>query len=550
MHLDYLTLSCWKQEFNQRLPARIQQIVQVSPLAIGMECYAGERFYLQFSAEPRQPHVLVVPEKARRGVETSPPFVLQMKKLLKGALLTQVSQPPWERILRFHFQQGQETYTLVAELMGRYSNLILLDSGEIILESLKRLTRRLNRFREVLPKRPYQLPPVPAHHLPPEEIDWDYLLARREEGQSLAKLLSGSLLAVSPTLGREIGARSGSEATPQRLEDAFLQVFSCGCQPSLGYDEVNRLVAFAPYPLQQCARSEPAESMNAAILAYQQHGEAMDAYGEARGQVTALLNDALARTRNTIEQMRAQSVSQIQIDRLRENGQLLLTYQFMIEKGMTELTVSDYDDNPRTIVIDPHLSPSENAQAYFTRYDKAQRANEGLPQRLAHEEKTLQWLEQLASDVLVANSRPEIDAVFNALVEGGWVKKERRQRLSQGGPLRVEAGEWLIWVGRSALQNEQVTFKMAAPEDLWLHVHDLPGAHVIIKSGGREVPPAVLAHAARLAAYYSPARKSGGGVQVDVTRRKFVRSIPGAIRGLVTYRESDSLWVEDAQSLE
>ena len=549
MNIDYLTLACWKQELNQKLPARVQQVVQVTELSIGMECYAGERFNLLFSAENQKPRVLLLPEKNRRGVEKQTPFLLRVKTLLKGAALVEVTQPPWERILRFHFQSGEESYTLVAELMGRYSNLILLDGGEIILESIKRVPKRINRYREILPKRSYELPPVPANRIPPEEVDWEYLFSRREEGQSLAKLLSSSLLAVSPTVAREIQARVGEDTSPERMDEVFFDIYGGGYQPSLGYDEDTRLVAFAPYPLTQCAVSKPVESINDAILEYLTHGQPIDSYAEARIKVAALVKDALGQVEHRVQQMRAQAVKPEKIDQLRENGQLLLTYQYMIQKGMSEVEVTDFAGEQRKITLDPRLSPSENAQAFFTRYDKAIRANKGLPRRMRAEENELEFLRQLDADILIASSRPQIDAVYNALVDGGWIKQGKRPRMPQGGPLRVEVDDWLIWVGRSAKQNEQVTFKIASPEDLWLHVHERPGAHVIIKGPSNEVPPAVIEHAAQLAAYYSSARNDGG-VQVDVTKRKFVRSIPGVHKGLVTYRESESVWVADASETE
>lgn len=545
MNIDYLTLACWKQELNQKLPARVQQVVQVTELSIGMECYAGERFNLLFSAENQKPRVLLLPEKNRRGVEKQTPFLLRVKTLLKGAVLTEVTQPSWERILRFHFQSGEESYTLVAELMGRYSNLILLDGGEIILESIKRVPKRINRYREILPKRSYELPPLPSNRIPPEEVDWAYLFSRREEGQSLAKLLSSSLLAVSPTVAREIEARVGKNTSPEKMDEVFLDLYGPNYRPSLGYDEENRLVAFAPYPLTQCAVSKPVDSINDAILEYLTHGQPIDSYAEARNKVAVLVKDALGRAEHRVEQMRSQAVKPEKIDQLRENGQLLLTYQYLVQKGMTEVDVTDFSGEPRKIMLDARLSPSENAQAFFTRYDKAIRANEGLPQRLAAEENELEFLRQLDADILIASSRPQIDAVYNALVDGGWVKRGKRPRMPQGGPLRVESGDWLIWVGRSASQNEQVTFKIASPEDLWLHVHEKPGAHVIIKGPTQDVPQEIIDHAAQLAAYYSSARNDGG-VQVDVTKRKFVRSIPGAHKGLVTYRESESVWVDDA----
>jgi len=551
MNIDYLTLSCWKDETNQLLPARVQNILQVDELSLGMELYAGQRLNLLLTAHADNARVIFTPYKLRRGVDKPHPLLQLMRNRIKGTRLIEVQQPPWERILRFVFDNGETRFTLVAELMGRYSNLILLDENNTVLEAIKRIHAHQNRHRVILPAHPYQNPPMPANRFAPDAVDWEAVLAHRTEEKTLARLLSKHLLATSPTLAREIEARLGDQEPTTDSLDAITKTFfgtdvPKNWQPSLGYDEEDRLIAFAPYELRQCPRSEPIERINAAILQFSEHGQAADPYAQARQQTMTVVNNIHKRTANRIRKMRAQKVDPSKIARLRENGELLLSYQFMVQRRMPEVEVPDYEGNPRIIKLNPRLSPSDNAQNYFKRYNKAQRAVEGLPQRLVRQEADLAYLEQLQADLLLASSRPQIDAVYNALVQEGWLKEKQRSKAPDGGPLRFEVEDWLVLVGRNARQNEQVTFKIGAPEDHWLHVHDKPGAHVIIRSGGREVPESVLQFAAQCAAYYSPAQQQNGGVQVDVTHRKHIRHIPGGHPGLVTYNNSESLWVDNA----
>jgi predicted ribosome quality control (RQC) complex YloA/Tae2 family protein len=237
-------------------------------------------------------------------------------------------------------------------------------------------------------------------------------------------------------------------------------------------------------------------------------------------------------------------VDQEEVTALRQAGELLLTYQSRIDRGAREITVPGYDGEPRTIDLEPRLTPVENAQAYFRRYRKAARATEEIPARIRALEADLHYLEQLEADLALAESRPEIDAIHEALVEAGWAAKEPKHSSSGmvKGPRRFDIEGFPVFVGRNATQNDQVTFQRGSPEDLWLHVRGRPGAHVVIKTDRRDVPDEVVEDAAALAAYYSAARDSDA-VDVDVTERRFVKRAPGGRPGLVTYRNESTLLV-------
>ena len=201
-----------------------------------------------------------------------------------------------------------------------------------------------------------------------------------------------------------------------------------------------------------------------------------------------------------------------------------------------------------TIALDPDLSAVENAQAYFARYEKAKSATAEIPALIRRAQLELAYLDQLATDLALASNWPEIDEVRTALVAGGYAPQRRRVKMQLGQPLRVLSPDGLqILVGRSARQNHQVTFRYATPDDLWLHAVDVPGAHVVVRSGGQQVPEATLICAAEMAARYSAA-SGEGSVLVAYTARRYVRPIRGAGPGMVTYRNEQTIAVAPQQA--
>lgn len=574
MHVDFLTLAALRDDLNAisragtpRRPslaqggARVQQVVMPDELSLGLELYAGRhvgRVYLLASADAQHARLLFVPERLRRGVETATPFLLLLRKWVRGSRLVSVTQPPWERLLRLQFEGEEGSCELITEIMGRYSNLILVGPDGTVLDAVKRIGPDLNRYRVTLPNKPYQLPPVPPNQQPPDEVsvyEWERLLVSVEPDSPLHRLLVRRLLGISPTAAREVAARitgdrdaSVSAVTPEEVAGAvaeLLSVLNTGeWDPHVGLDEEGAVFAFTPYRPYQFDRAEAVPDVSTAMWRYfEARLETVDPYAAARGQVQRLLDDARERIERTLDQLRARRVAEEKVQALREAGELLLAYQWQIEAGDTEVTVPDYEGTERTIELDPSLSPVENAQAYFRRYEKAQRAAKQVPRRIAALKHDRTYVEQLASDLELAEDRSEIDAVQEALAEAGWVPKKRTPTAPPSGPRRFEIDGFAVYVGRNSRQNEQVTFERAVADDIWLHVRGMPGAHVIIKRAGRDVPGHVLQRAAELAAYYSPARKSGD-VLVDYTEQRYVSRIRGGHPGLVTYRNEDTIWVD------
>jgi predicted ribosome quality control (RQC) complex YloA/Tae2 family protein len=555
MHVDYLTLACLRDEMDWLLGARVQQTLLVDELTIGLELYAGRREYLLLSAHPKHARAHLTDDKLRRGPEKHTPLLLLLRKWVRGARLVDITQPIWERMLTFHFEGEEGPCQLIAEIMGRYSNIILVGPDGDVLDAVKRIGPDLNRHRITLPAHPYQPPPAPPNRLPPPAAGELAIFTGAEADKPLHRLLTSHLLAISPTLAREIAARAcghpdapASATTPRATIEIIAQLFAPlhdgEWQPHIAIDEDRQVTAFTPYRPLQFDQVEPAPGISAAMSRYFDQALSDDPYASARTRTALLLKAARSRIEGALDQLRSQLPDQDQIDTWRQNGELLLAYQHQVDRGADTATLPDYEGTPRQIPLDPTLTPVENAQAYFRRCSKAQKAAEEVPPRIEALEADHAYLDQLNTDLSLADSRAAIDAVRTALAEAGWTKRPRRQTTSAGGPQRYQVLGFQIYVGRNARQNEQVTFKHAQADDLWLHVRGQPGAHVVVKSGGQDVPESVLDFAAHLAAYHSPARRGESHCLVDITQRRFVRRIAGGRPGMVTYRQEQPRWVQ------
>lgn len=578
MNYDALTLAAVAESLRSNLlGGRVQRVVRPSPLSIGLEIYTQARHQLFLSAEPQEPTALLVEEKLRRGTEKPSPLLLLLRKYVEGARLKDITQPTLERVLRLRFQGAEGEATLVCELMGRLSNLILLHADDSILDAAKRIPASMNRRRTVLPGHLYEPPPIQEklHPLYADERLWanDILAA---EGPLWRRLVE-TAFGISPTLAREAVYRaSGTQEPPPpwelpllissiRAVQSLLRLAETGAwAPSVAYAgerESRRAIAYAPYALTHLGDYTPCKTIEEALRLYLRHraqgGDlTRDPYHAVRQQLKGRIAAAEARQKARLESLQRELPSAEELAALQWRAQAILALAWQIRPGQKELNVEPYaltgdpanvQRSPVTIPLDPNLSPAENAQALFREYRKRKAAIEEIPPRIAEAEAELAYLQQLAADVDLAEDRPQLEAVERALIEAGYGPRaaapKRRVPPSAGEPLRLTAPDGtLIWVGRNSAQNAEVTFRRAKSEDLWLHAHGVPGAHVIIRTEGQPVAESTLLLAAQLAAYYS-ANRSLQHVTVDCTLRRYVRPIKRGRPGMVTYREERTLVV-------
>jgi predicted ribosome quality control (RQC) complex YloA/Tae2 family protein len=559
MYFDALTMAAVAHELRDSvLGGRVQKVLQPDDLSIGLEVYAHrERRYLLASAHPQHCRVHLTQTKLRRGVETPAPLLLLLRKYARGGRISAIEQPPWERVLKLEMDHPLGMSTLIVEVMGRHSNIILVDATGEVMDAIKRVTPEMTRVRVVLPHRLYT-PPPPLAKLALSDLTEGRLrqILATFQDAPLWRALLGGLKGLSPLLAREIAYRAQGDAeAPVSSVDKFsplLQVIEefnglmhvGGWRPSV-VKEKSAILAFAPYPLAQYGEYEKVASVSAAVEAYytQAVGNPYEAARKPLRQAIAEARERLRRRQGSLERA---LVPESEVQRLRVSGEMILAYAAEIKEGQRELVVPDVGDGSTVrIPLDPQLSPVENAQRTFKEYRKAKGAAEEVPALLAQAALEAQYLDQLETDLDLAASHPEIQEVRAALVEAGYLKERRRRpKVGRSQPLKVITPDGFeILVGRNSRQNDEVTFRLGTGHDLWLHVRGLPGAHVIIKTQGREVPERALRQAAELAATTSRGRGSTR-VAVDVTLQRNVRRIQGGKPGMVTYTGERTIYVE------
>ena len=556
MYIDALCAAALAGELTESLVgARVQQVIQLDRLTHGLELYGGQRQWLLLSADPRRLGLSLGIEKVRRGTSGASPLQQALNARLLGARLRKVSWPPWERMLTFHFQAA-EPIRLVVELQGRLANLVLLAADDRILAAARTVDAELSRTRQTLPGRPYQPPPPPAAKVPPQPLDSRSLgtwLAEAGDGPAW-RVLVDRLRGISPLAAREAVHRAcGAAESPAALVDAaalaaaiaaLLAPLDGGAwETGLAKDQpdgAGAALAYAPYRLTHLPFWQPTATLTEAMTAWEDQRGAADAYAAARREVETLLEEARARAARQLESLARAAPDPGESEKLRLWADLLLAYQRQVPAGAAEALLPGMDGEVR-VPLDPQLSALDNAEHYYERARRLGRALRDLPERLQEVEARLATLDQWQSDLDLAESRPEIDAVHAGLNASGLLGRPLKARVGGGQApsrpleLRSSAGLSLI-VGRNSRQNEAVTFERGARGDLWLHARGRPGAHVLIKSAGRDVDPQTLQEAAGLALWFSGARGEARG-DVICTDLRHVMRMKGGGPGMVQVRE-------------
>ena len=614
---------------------RVQGVVMSGPLTLVLELYRGGlgRIHLVLSAHPQQARAHLSRVAPSRDPNQHPPFLLLLRKYARGGTITDVQQPPHERVLRlsidkriapdkrqeYHFggdfgqregvvdrgsgigERGSEDgeaweqedenpqsptpdpqwpitrVSLYIEIMGRLSNIVLVDDDGVILDAIKRIPPSLNRYRSTLPHQPYLLPP-PQEKRDPLRASPNILSAVMSEVAGADKnapvwrgLVEG-FRGISPTLAREVVYRAfGDTATkadsiagrPRELDQvgAMLRHLMSGDiteSATVAWRELadpdddpsNQPLDFAPYRLTYLAATGAAltehTSISEAIETYYNAAsvERLGGHAALKGRVRAELNEMLGREERKLRALQDELTRSQSLEKLRLKGEMILAYMHTLEPGQTTLKI---EDEGLTIALDPALTPVENAQALFREYRKAQSAQEGLPEKIAGAQASVDYWDGLITSLDLAATYDDIRAVqeelrstrksFSPTIEqkptGNKQKAARNKKLPQPLSLRTRHGAHLL-VGRTAGQNDTATFRLASPDDLWLHVRGAPGSHVILRAEGGYTE-SDLEEAAALAAAYSKLRNEGY-VDVIVTEKRNVRKVAGGPPGAVTYK--------------
>jgi predicted ribosome quality control (RQC) complex YloA/Tae2 family protein len=571
MHFDALTLACVTDELQQSVAGgRVQQVLAPDTQSIGLELYAQrQRHYLLLAASGQASHVYLCQQKLRRGVEQPSPLLLLLRKYVRDSLLINIVQPDQtERLLQLDFDHPQHgATTLIMEILGQRSNLLLVNAAGRILDCLQRVWPETEGQRILAPGQSYRPPPRQNKLSPVDDGSPDYyarLAVVTQQQGKLWKTLTTHLAGVSPSQGRELAWRVMGDAEAettgvdllaliQALQSLWERRQSHTWQPGI-WQVAGQVVGFSPYPAHVRGEFMPVASLSAALeqfYATQQtktDGLGLDMYAGLRATVTAEVRRAQERIQRQLDGLTQDEPAPGAAEQLRSEANWLLALHTQVQPGQTSLEV-DLGDGRLQITLDPTKRPIEQAEQMFKRAARLARAAKIIPERRAKLLQSLDFLAQLAVDLTLAENQPEIAVVREELQKAGLGARQNKakppERVSSAvsQPRRYYSVQGLeILVGRNARQNEAVTFDIANASDLWLHVRGAPGSHVVIRSGGQRVDEQTLQMAAQLAAYYSSLRGELSA-PVSYTARRFVTRVPGGNTGQVYTRSEQTLYV-------
>ena len=579
MSFDSLALHLVTDEFRDTiLNGTIRHIEQLNPHSIVLKISQSTKtHYLLISTHSIHARAHLI-ERPPKGQSRSHFADFLMKHIIRGQI-TAVEQVGLDRIIKLTIAPTSDVLeaspkSIIAELMGKYSNIILIDeaSGNI-LESIKHIDETMSRYREVLPGLPYTPPPQPDKWHP-LKLDRDTFVSLVESREVGWRFLFNQIDGLSPTLAKEIIARAGDPSTPAQLWEAYQQIVSC-FQPSHSRPQVlieasgsvkqsqsesnnlaegDKVVAVSALKLSQFPNTESQffQTMSEALSAYYDavtRDEAMQSERNALRQVLNKLSAALERKQVSL---RRDLENAEQAEDYRIKGELLTANLHHVERGQTVIEVQNYyapDLSVLPIELDPQLSPSENAQQYFKRYTKAKRGVSVIHRLIADNEAEQEALQAYVSEVEEVKGLKKLRAIQSEFVKKGWIKETKRQskQSESAGAFRkyTSPDGFQIYVGRNSKENDLLLRRIASSRDMWLHAKQIHGSHVIIRNPENKpgIPMPTLLKAAQIAAFFSKAQHASY-VPVDYTWFRYVVKPKGTASGFVTYTHEKTLYVE------
>ncbi len=517
---------------------------------------------LVISADPQNPRIHIT-EMRKQSAPEAPLFCMLLRIHLGGGKITKIVQPGFERMLQIFVTARNEMGDAVekclsAEFAGRHANIILLDADGKIIDAVHHTD--LTSGRGILPGLLYTPPP------PQDKADISCLT--KEEATALLSAQPADTLAekalvrlfggISPLLARSLlqnvlgdaSAPIGDKAA--FLAEALLSFWEKRTEatPTVLRDKDGVLcdfTAYYPYIYEGIYEILPQESLTAAMELYFKERDAAARMRRKSASLRRRISGILERLYKKI-QIHTETLAETEtMEKYKIYGELIVANLYRISENAASVTVENFYDNmaPISIPLDKTKSPSQNAQMYFKKYRKLKTAVSVVGAELEKARREVLYMESVAEMTERVESEADLEEIRAELAAGGYIKVETRgksRREAPAKPLLFTIDDFSIYIGRTGKQNEMVTFRLSRADDIWLHVKNMPGAHVLIKTENREVPDAVLLRAAEYAAHYSGAAASSG-VPVDYTKAKHVWKPSGAKPGMVLYKEQRTIYV-------
>lgn len=464
-------------------------------------------------------------------------FIMVLRKYLQGALIESIEQVENDRIVEMTVSNKNEIgdhiqATLIIEIMGKHSNILLVDkSSHKILEVIKHVGFSQNSYRTLLPGSTYIAPPS-TESLNPFTIKDEKLFEILQTQETTAK----NLQSLFQGLGRDTANELENILVSDKLS-TFRNFFNQETKPCLTE------TSFSPVPFANQV-GEPFTSLSDLLDTYYKDKAERDRVKQQARELIRRVENELQKNRHKLKKQEKELLATDNAEEFRQKGELLTTFLHQVPNDQDQVILDNYYTNqPITIALDKALTPNQNAQRYFKRYQKLKEAVKYLTDLIEETKATILYLESVET-VLNQAGLEEIAEIREELIQTGFIRRRQREKIQKRKkPEQYLAsdGKTIIYVGRNNLQNEELTFKMARKEELWFHAKDIPGSHVVI-SGNLDPSDEVKTDAAELAAYFSQGRLSNL-VQVDMIEVKKLNKPTGGKPGFVTYTGQKTLRV-------
>ena len=568
MAFDGITVAALTKELKETIcDGRIAKIAQPESdeLLLTIKTKEGQR-RLSISASASLPLIYLTNDN-KPSPMTAPNFCMLLRKHIGNGRIVDVSQPGLERIIQLRIEHLDELgdlrqKTLVIEIMGKHSNIIFCDEKDQIIDSIKHVPAQMSSVREVLPGRPYFIPDTMEKQDPLTAADEDFSRALRGKPMRISKAVYTSFTGISPVVAEEICYLAGidSQMTASDLTDDmlthlyrqfqyYMEDVRNGAFNPVIYFAGNTPKEFSALPLTHFQNLEKKEysSISEVLSTYYATRNALVRIRQKSADLRHIVQTALERNRKKYELQSRQLKDTENRDLYKVYGELINAYGYQLPEGSKELTALNYYTGEEiTIPLDPVKTPQENAQKYFARYNKQKRTYEALTELISETGDEIRYLESVESALDIALYEEDLTQIKEELSQAGYIRRRQQKKKAKilSRPLHyVSSDGYHMYVGKNNLQNEELTFHFASGNDWWFHAKGVPGSHVILKSGGDEVPDRTFEEAGRLAAYYSKNRGSEKA-EIDYIEKKHVKKVNGGRPGFVIYHTNYSLVID------
>ncbi len=565
MPFDGIVAKCISEELlNVLADGRIDKVYQPEKdeITIGIRAKGTSR-KLVISASPNNPRIHLT-EIAKENPANAPLFCMILRKYLVGGKILSVAALDFERVITIKVESRNElndtiVLDLIVEIMGRHSNIILVNDKKIIIDAIKHVDNKISRVREVAPARHYAAP-LSQDKISPADIDCAEFFGdsgNLETRADVEKYMLSKIKGFSPLICKEISASAKSFSTEdlrQALSVMIKMILSEVYAPCIVFDtdKKEKLFDYHCLPIENIGSKTDFDSMSAAMDEFYYSRDKAERIAQKKSQLEKTLGNCLERSRKKLA-IRQKTLKDVEDrDRFRLYGELIIANIHQMKAGQKFAELKNYYSETDEIVKIPmkeNISLPANAQRYFKKYAKAKSTFEHTTKQIKENLDELKYLESVEHQLSIAKNHNEIGDILQELIDERYVngrakkspKRKAAKKISE--PMEFKSSDgFLIFVGKNNIQNDMLTMKMSSLKDMWLHIKDFPGSHVIIRSDGKEISDNAINQAAIIAAFYSKASQSST-VSIDYTQVKNVKKISGGKPGMVTYKNFKTIVV-------